>query len=117
MSTPGSTKEHAANVLRDLPNDKAFYFYTAENAPTGIMARSLKEFADRLQTVSLMSLEFHCHRGDFENWIRMLGDEKLAQQISRVKHQKLRGEELRARLTKLVGSSYGRLSKEASALS
>jgi hypothetical protein len=100
-------------MLKELPSDKAFYFYLAENSPLGLVAKSLGEFSLRLRTVDSKSLEFHTNRGDFEKWLLMLGDQKLAQQIAGLRKEKLQGEGLRRRLSKLVNNRYSQLQKQA----
>ncbi len=56
------------------------------------------------------------NRGDFENWIRTLGDEPLTKQIQNLGRKKLVGEALRKRLLQILQLRYGRLRRPASAL-
>jgi hypothetical protein len=56
-------------VLKPVPREKAFYFYSDIGNYTGKSAASLKEFAEKIEDVDVKSLGFHLRRGDFENWI------------------------------------------------
>lgn len=49
--------------------ENAFYFFTSVGNYTGESASSLEEFAKKIREVSIKSLEFHLHRGDFERWV------------------------------------------------
>lgn len=96
------TSEKAADILREVPLEKAFYFYGAVGDPMHVSARSLKEFAERLETVDVSSLSFHSDRRDFENWVTMLGDADLVRKLGSVRTSKLQGEVLRAKLQSTV---------------
>jgi uncharacterized protein DUF5752 len=95
-------KELPGNILRSVPPQNAFYFYRAIGAPTGAAARNLPDFLGIINTIDITSLQFHLSRGDFENWIKMLGDNTLAKQIGDLKGKKLRGEDLRIQLADKV---------------
>lgn len=95
-------KNVASNILRSVPPQNAFFFYRAIGAPTGAAARNLPDFLGILNTIDLTSLQFHLGRGDFENWLKMLGDETLAKRIAALKERKLRGEDLRVQLVDTV---------------
>jgi Family of unknown function (DUF5752) len=101
----------AASILRSVPPQDAFYFYRAIGAPTGAAARNLTDFLGIINTIDITSLQFHLGRGDFENWIKMLGDNTLAKQLSGLKEKKLRGEELRSELVDAVKTRIGTLQK------
>ena len=90
------------DVLRVLPDEKAFYFYKAPGAPLGIKANSLIEFSSKLKEVDKTSIKFHTERHDFENWIKMLGDSDLARQISTLSNQTLAPEKLQSELSRIV---------------
>lgn len=113
MSQEKVTKEVANSILRSVSEENAFNFYKSINTPIGIKARSLVEFLDLLKSVEPSSLEFHTARGDFENWIKMLGDGTLARQIGSLKNKGLPDKELRKRLTLLIRLRIGRLRKIA----
>ncbi len=101
----------AANILRSVPPQNAFFFYRALGAPTGAAARNLTDFLGIINTIDITSLQFHLGRGDFESWVKMLGDNTLAQQLSGLKEKKLRGEELRTLLSGAVKSRLDLLQK------
>ena len=83
--------------------DEPFLFYrgVGEKNYTGVMAWSLKGFLKALKKVEIESLEFHCKRGDFENWARnSLHDAEFAAVLKKVRLAKLRGQELKKALVK-----------------
>jgi hypothetical protein len=110
---PKMLRNVAANVLRSVPPQNAFYFYRAIGAPTGAAARSLTDFLGIINTIDITSLQFHLGRGDFENWIKMLGDNTLANQIAGLKDKKLRGEALRTELSDTLRSRLDSLQKSS----
>ena len=85
-------KDHGLKVnpkairnLKTLKNEEAFYFYEAVGKPTGLNARNLPDFLEKVKSVKLESLLFHLQRGDFKNWIEnALGDPKLAKNIEKI---------------------------------
>ena len=100
------------DILRTVPDDNAFYFYSSLDHPMGIKANNLEEFLRRLTELNDLScIEFHAGRHDFENWIRMLGDATLAQQISAVQKRSHSTPVLRQRLAKTVEDRIARLKK------
>lgn len=99
-------KDVASNILRSVPPQNAFFFYRALGSPTGAAARNLPDFLAILSTIDLTSLQFHLGRADFENWVKMLGDNTLAGHLAVIRERKLRGEELRS---ELVGTVRARL--------
>jgi hypothetical protein len=105
------SKAQAQRILQEVPRDKAFHFYTEIDSPTGAFATGLVEFRHIIKMVDGRSLEFHTARGDFENWIRMLGDEMLARQFATVRAGNLKGEALRGRLLQLLRLRWGQLRK------
>lgn len=113
MSQVKMTREVANNILREVAEDSAFHFYKSIDAPTGITARSLQEFHDALRGVEPSSVEFHIVRGDFVNWVKMLGDLTLAKQIESLKGKGLPADEARKLLILLVRLRMGRLRKTA----
>ena len=104
-------KNLASNILRSVPPQNAFYFYRAIGAPTGAAARNLPDFLGILNTIDLTSLQFHLGRGDFENWITMLGDNTLAKQLAGLKEKKMRGEDLRLQIVGIVKARIDTLQK------
>ena len=85
-------------VMRTTPDEKAFYFFWDIGRFTGISARSLEEFYEKISIAPSKSLEFHFVRGDFERWVReVLGDPHLANMISSI-DRSLKDKKLRAML-------------------
>ena len=91
-----------SEILRTLSDDKAFYFYSAINTPLGVKANNLEEFVNKLGNVDVSSFEFHVKRHDFENWIKMLGDPTLAEQIMTIESQNLPPSQAKQQLVKIV---------------
>ncbi|TMI35803.1 hypothetical protein E6H25_04535 [Candidatus Bathyarchaeota archaeon] len=104
-------KNAASNLLRSVPPQNAFYFYRAMGAPTGAAARNLPDFLGIINTIDITSLQFHLGRGDFENWVKMLGDNTLAKQLAGLKEKQLRGEQLRSELVDAVKARLTTLQK------
>ncbi|MGQ9640628.1 MAG: hypothetical protein ACUVUF_00700 [Candidatus Bathycorpusculaceae bacterium] len=101
-------KLDAVKVLRNLKDEEAFYFYEDIGKPTGQVARSLSDFLDKVNSVTLESLNFHLERGDFQNWIKeTLGDVKLAARINQIMPSK--NEKLREQITEIVGNRLQKL--------
>jgi len=99
-----------SRILRTLPREKAFYFFTSIGNYTGESAASLKEFTDKIREVNAKSLEFHFYRGDFEKWIaEVLEDKNLAEYIRRLRRQGLTGDKLRIQLYTTVSKRYNNL--------
>lgn len=113
MPAPKSSSEEAKRILSPLSENHAFYFYNDIGVPTGLSARSLSEFLDVLRSVEDRSIEFHVGRGDFENWVRMFGDETLAKQLAGLKDKSLSGAKLRRRVLQVVRLRRGLLAKIA----
>ncbi|MEM2447178.1 MAG: DUF5752 family protein [Candidatus Bathyarchaeia archaeon] len=87
--------------LAAVAANEPFLFYrgVGEENYTGVMAWSLKGIVNALKKVELKSLEFHCSRGDFENWAKhSLCDEVLAKALRRVRLANLKGQNLRKTL-------------------
>ena len=76
----------ASRILRKLPRENAFYFFTSIGNYTGGNASSLEEFVTKIKEVNAKSLEFHLYRGDFEKWAaETLEDKELAENIRNLK--------------------------------
>jgi hypothetical protein len=72
-------------ILRTVPYEKGFHFYTAHGNYTGETATSLHDFELKIQVVPAASVNFHIERHDFQKWISdTLGDTELAKRISLV---------------------------------
>jgi hypothetical protein len=109
------TGEVSAHILRELPQEQAFYFYREVDAPIGKSAFCLTGFIDSVKTVELVSLEFHMGRGDFEKWVTLLGDETLSRQIANLRLGDLKGENMRKRLLQIMRLRQGYLRNLAKA--
>ena len=95
-------------AITPVPKDKAFHFYTRFGQPTGFSAESLKDFYEIVKRVAAESLDFHLYRGDFENWIEnALRDSVLADELANLKIERLKGEELRQEILKVIVARYG----------
>jgi hypothetical protein len=103
-------EEVNSKILRTLPREKAFYFFTSIGNYTGESATSLKEFIEKINQVNVKSLEFHFYRGDFEKWItEVLEDKRLAEDIGRLQKTNLLGDHLRNQLYAIVSKRYYQL--------
>lgn len=101
-----------SRILRTLPREKAFYFFTSIGNYTGDSAASLKEFVDKINEVNVKSLEFHFSRGDFEKWIdEVLEDKSLAVEIAGLRGKNYSGAVLKEHLYNTVVGRYSQLSK------
>jgi hypothetical protein len=115
MSTTASnsSSKSVADILRSVPDENAFYFYVGEGSPSGLKATSLREFLAQVEIADPGSLVFHAHRGDFENWVRMLGDPTLAKQLGTVSSQDLSPEEMKMKMLRIIRMRVGKLRKLA----
>jgi len=103
-------EEVNSKILRTLPREKAFYFFTSIGNYTGESATSLKEFMEKINQVNVKSLEFHLYRGDFEKWItEVLEDKKLAEDVGKLLKTNLLGDYLRNQLHAIVSKRYQQL--------
>jgi len=92
-------EETISKILRTVPREKAFYFFTSIGNYTGVSASSLKEFTEKTNEVNVKSLEFHLYRGDLEKWINeVLQDQELAGQVRKLQRFNLAGDALRNQL-------------------
>ena len=71
----------------------------------------MSDFVGVLSSIDIASIQFHTGRGDFENWLRMLGEDSLARQITGLNEKKLSGEQLRMRLVEVVKTRINRIQK------
>jgi hypothetical protein len=104
-----------SRILKTVPREKAFYFFTSIGNYTGVSASSLKEFMERINEVDIKSLEFHLHRGDFEKWINeVIQDGQLAAEIRRLQGLNLVSDALRSRLYVTVSRRLKQLTGQSS---
>jgi len=92
----------ATKILRTVPYNNAFYFFTGIGQYSGKFAVSLADFCQKIKRIDIKSVDFHFKRGDFQKWIRTtIGDAYLANKISRIRGQ-IQGEELRGQIHQTV---------------
>ena len=97
-----SNKELAQEILREVPEFNAFYFFKDEGKYTGNYAVSLIIFYNMLSKIDKESLLFHFRRGDYQNWIEtIIGDRYLANEINKI-NKTVGGNELLERLCKII---------------
>jgi hypothetical protein len=102
-----------SKILKTVPREKAFYFFTSIGNYTGMSASSLKEFMGKINEVNPKSLEFHLGRGDFEKWVaEVLQDAELAGDIKRLQKLNLTGNGLRDQLSFVVSRRVKRLTSQ-----
>jgi hypothetical protein len=114
VSAKSIRRDEAVNLLRTLTPDKGFYFYKAIGQPLGATANSLGEFATVVKGVDPSSIKFHVERGDFQGWFKMLGDKSLANQVAALRGKNASPDELRGKVSSMVGTRVDELRKIAS---
>ena len=102
MAGENVRRNEAANALRVVPPDQAFYFYTEIGQPLGVTSKSLGEFATIVKDIDPSSVKFHVERGDFENWFRMLGDKSLENKVTLLRGKNISPDELRGKMSSIV---------------
>ena len=104
-----------SRILREVPRENAFYFFTSIGNYTGESAASMEEFVKKVKEVNVKSLEFHLYRGDFEKWVaETLEDEELAEKVRSLKSLNPTGSSLRDQLYLIVSMRYEKLKGEFS---
>jgi hypothetical protein len=99
-------------ILRTVPYEKGFHFYTAPSNYTGETATSLEAFEKKLQVAPAASVNFHLQRSDFQKWMSdTLGDDELAKRVSLIKLT-LPAEDLRKELLAIVQTRITELRRE-----
>lgn len=92
----------STKILRIVPYNNAFYFFTGIGQYSGKFAVSLADFCQKIKRIDIKSVDFHFKRRDFQKWIRTtIGDAYLANKISRIRGQ-IQGEELRGQIHQTV---------------
>jgi hypothetical protein len=100
---------NVSKILAVVPSGKEFRFCTAEGIYTKVEANSLEDFAQKLDGIDAVSIQFHYPRGDFQAWIKdTIRDNELADKMCFVK-EGLSGEELRQTLQIIVQKRIGEL--------
>ena len=101
-----------SEILRTVPYEKGFHFYTDLGYFTGKTATNLVAFEKVLQVVTAASVNFHFQRGDFQKWIEeTLGDKELAKRIDLIKLP-YSAEELRKEMLAIVRTRIAQLKRE-----
>jgi hypothetical protein len=101
----------ASNILRIVPANNAFYFFTDIGQHTNRCSTCLADFCNAIQMIDVKSVDFHFKRGDFALWIsETLGDSELANEINKVS-KTIQGEELRTAIHQTVDARLTKLKK------
>ena len=80
-----NSQAQSPNLLKTVPFEYNFQFFTELGKNTGVTASSTVEFAEKLQTIPSQSVAFHFYRQDFQRWFRnVVGDEELAERIDQI---------------------------------
>ncbi len=99
-------------ILRTVPHEKGFHFYTALGNYTMETATSLGAFEKKLHVVPAESVNFHMQRGDFQKWIKeTLNDKELAERVDSIE-QNLPAEDLRKELFAILQTRITELTRE-----
>ena len=101
--------------LATITANEPFLFQTGPGIEnfSGVMAWSLKGFANALETIDLGSLEFHYKRGDFQQWAEhSLQDQVFSRELGKVTNEKLKGDGLRRALVEITSKRFNNLSKQ-----
>lgn len=111
LGLPKTDKNLAENILAPASVEKAFHFYYGIDQHSGVYADSLKDFADKIQTIDIKCVEFHVPRQDFELWVNSLGDTELSRKLQLLRIKNLSGEPLRKELYETVNARVEELEK------
>ena len=103
-------ENNVSRILRIVPREKAFYFFSSIGNYTGISASSLLEFIDMIDQVDVKSVRFHFLRRDIEKWVEdVLEDDVLAKEIKTLRNSFLEEDVLKQRLLSLLTERYSEL--------
>lgn len=106
-----NNKEIASKILRTVPHDKAFYFFTGIGQYCGEFAASLADFCQKIKRIDAKSVDFHFKHRDFQKWIRTtIGDAYLANEINKI-GKSFQGEELRVKLYQIIEKRLAELKR------
>ena len=98
-------------ILGKTSPENAFNFYSGPDQPLGVSSDSLVDLCKRIRSIDIKSIEYHLTRGDFESWIRYLGDVELEKRLKLIKKESLKGETLRNKLYEEIKSRCDELRK------
>ncbi len=102
-------KPDASKVLRTVPFENGFHFRTDQGVYTNVTATSLIDFSDKLETIDVVSIEFHYPKGDFQFWItKTLGDEELGNRLCFI-NRNIHWEQLRQGLLRIINERISEL--------
>ena len=104
VAAPKVDTKQVSHILRELPLDKAFHFYTGIDRYLDVYANSLTDFCKKILGVTSESIEFHLRRRDFESWLQGLGDLELAEKINLIRGMELSEEGLQKKVYDTVKS-------------
>ena len=116
----GLKKDLASKILRSVLGKEGFHFYIAIGEPTGETAVNLADFANKMESIDVRSLNFHYTRKDFEKWIRaVFGDIELALKLELIGKIRagIQGEALSNEITRTVKIRLNELKKPLPATS
>ena len=100
------------NLLKTVPSENSFQFFTELEKNTGITASNTVEFAEKLQIIPIQSITFHFQRQDFQRWLKItIGDEELAKKIDLINLWTHDDEKLRKKLSETVQNRIAELTK------
>jgi hypothetical protein len=103
---------YTTRILRTVPINNAFMFFTSIDGYTGEYATSLSDFCDKMGKVPTASIAFHFGRGDYEKWSKgTLGDEYLARKFSEIKRPS-EEEKLRKSIQRMVRRRLNQLERQ-----
>ena len=106
------SNEMATKILRTVPRNNAFYFFTYIGQYSGKFAVNLADFCQKIKRIDVKSVDFHFRRRDFQKWIRTtIGDTYLATEISKI-GESIQGEELRDQIYQTVERRLTELKKQ-----
>jgi hypothetical protein len=98
-------------ILRTVPTNNAFLFFTDISEYTGVYATSLRDFYNKLEKIPISSIAFHFARGDYEKWSEdTLGDTYLARVFGKIKKPSDE-EKLRKSIQRIVQRRLNQLEK------
>ena len=104
--------EKIMKILRTVPYEKGFHFYTEMDNFSNETATSLNSFENKLHNVPADSVNFHLQRGDFQKWIKTtLGDDELAKRVDSI-NLTLPAENQRKELLAIVQTRITELKRE-----
>ena len=103
-------ENNVSRILRIVPREKAFYFFSSIGNYTGISASSLLEFIEMVAQVDVKSVRFHFLRRDFEKWVgQVLEDDVLVMKIKTLRNSFLEEDVLKQRLQGILTERYSDL--------